>query len=183
MFGLKSTLILALAALSAATSSDSAVISPRQASAVTCGSNRYSSTQVQAAVDEGCRLNAAGSTVGSNDYPHRFNNRENLPFSISGPYQEFPILTNNRLYTGGSPGADRVAFTTPSNGRCAFAGAMTHTGASGNNFVICQGSASVSDETASPSTTEKRTDSGAAISAAGLSGVAMPIVAAVLALM
>ncbi|TLS27044.1 hypothetical protein PpBr36_04088 [Pyricularia pennisetigena] len=187
MFGVKSTLILALAALSVAASGDSTVISPRQASEVTCGSNRYSSTQIQAAVSEGCRLNAAGSTVGSNNYPHRFNNRENLPFSIAGPYQEFPILPNNKLYTGGSPGADRVAFTTPSNGQCAFAGAMTHTGASGNNFVVCRGSTSVSgspsEETNPPSTTEKRTNSGASLSAAGLGGVAMSVVAYVLVLM
>lgn len=100
MIGLKSTLILALAAFSAAASIDSAVISRRQASGVTCGNNNYSSNQVQAAVDRGCSLFASGSTVGSNNYPHRFNNREQLPFPIDGPYQEFPIL-NNKVYTGG----------------------------------------------------------------------------------
>lgn len=56
-------------------------------------------------------------------------------FAVSGPYQEFPILQNGNVYTGGSPGADRVVFNT--NG--AYAGAITHTGASGNNFVGCSG--------------------------------------------
>lgn len=39
------------------------------------------------------------------------------------------------VYTGGSPGADRVVFNT--NGE--YAGAITHTGASGNDFVGCSG--------------------------------------------
>ncbi|TLD15299.1 hypothetical protein PspLS_10678 [Pyricularia sp. CBS 133598] len=177
MFGLKSTLILALAAFSAAASIDSAVISRRQATSVTCGNNNYSSDQVQAAVDQGCSLFSAGNTVGRNNYPHRFNNREQLPFSISGPYQEFPIL-NSRVYNGGSPGADRVAFTTNNDGTCTFAGAMTHTGASGNNFVACQGNSFVSDSPKEKE--EKRANSASSLSAGG---VAVPIVAAVLALM
>ncbi|ELQ41822.1 guanyl-specific ribonuclease F1 [Pyricularia oryzae Y34] len=177
MIGLKSTLILALAAFSAAASIDSAVISRRQASGVTCGNNNYSSNQVQAAVDRGCSLFASGSTVGSNNYPHRFNNREQLPFPIDGPYQEFPIL-NNKVYTGGSPGADRVAFTTKNDGTCTFAGAMTHTGASGNNFVSCRGSTSVSDApTDKPEKTEKQNNAASSLSA-GV--VAMPVIAAVL---
>lgn len=39
------------------------------------------------------------------------------------------------IMLGGSPGADRVVFNT--NGQ--YAGAITHTGASGNNFVGCSG--------------------------------------------
>lgn len=35
----------------------------------------------------------------------------------------------------GSPGADRVVI----NSACQQAGAITHTGASGNNFVGCSG--------------------------------------------
>ncbi|KAI6591377.1 hypothetical protein MCOR06_004651 [Pyricularia oryzae] len=155
MIGLKSTLILALAAFSAAASIDSAVISRRQASGVTCGNNNYSSNQVQAAVDRGCSLFASGST-------------------------EFPIL-NNKVYTGGSPGADRVAFTTKNDGTCTFAGAMTHTGASGNNFVSCRGSTSVSDaptdKTDKTEKTEKQNNAASSLSAGG---VAMPVIAAVL---
>jgi hypothetical protein len=38
-------------------------------------------------------------------------------------------------YILGSPGADRVIINTA----CKLAGAITHTGASGNNFVGCSG--------------------------------------------
>ena len=37
--------------------------------------------------------------------------------------------------TAGSPGADRVVFTASGQ----RAGEITHTGASGNNFVACSG--------------------------------------------
>lgn len=32
-------------------------------------------------------------------------------FPVNGPYQEFPIRTSG-VYTGGSPGADRVVFVS-----------------------------------------------------------------------
>lgn len=41
-----------------------------------------------------------------------------------------PALTST-----GSPGADRVII----NQQCELAGAITHTGAKGNNFVGCTG--------------------------------------------
>lgn len=72
--------------------------------------------------------------TGSNNYPHTFNNREGFSFGASGPYQEFPVLNTFKVYTGGSPGADRVVFNTKGQ----LAGAITHTGASGNNFVACK---------------------------------------------
>jgi hypothetical protein len=48
---------------------------------------------------------------------------EGFNFPVSGPYQEFPILRNYNAnpYTGGSPGADRVIFTTS----CQLAGVIT----------------------------------------------------------
>ncbi|KAM0718911.1 hypothetical protein Q7P37_005983 [Cladosporium fusiforme] len=100
--------------------------------AVTCGSTSYSASQVSAAVSQGCDYFQAGNQVGSNNYPHRYNNYEGFDFRSSGPWQEFPI-TRSGVYTGGSPGADRVVF----NENCAYAGSITHTGASGNNFVGC----------------------------------------------
>lgn len=66
---------------------------------VTCGRNVYSRKQVDEATAEGCRLYQTRQTLGSNNYPHRFNNREALIFATSGPYQEFPILTSGN-YTG-----------------------------------------------------------------------------------
>lgn len=68
-------------------------------------------------------------------YPHQYNDYEGFTFPVDGPYQEFPILSSGSEYQGGSPGPDRVIFNT--NGE--YAGAITHTGASGNNFVGCSG--------------------------------------------
>ncbi|CAI4220077.1 unnamed protein product [Parascedosporium putredinis] len=92
--------------------------------------------ELAASPRKGCSLNAAGQTLGSNAYPHTFNNREGLTFATAGPYQEFPILTSG-VYSGGSPGADRIVFRPNYNGQCVYVGSITHTGASGNNFVSC----------------------------------------------
>ncbi|KAK7424482.1 hypothetical protein QQX98_000447 [Neonectria punicea] len=113
-----------------------AVASPIEArqSATTCGSTSYTAAQVRAAANAACSHYQQGTTAGSSTYPHTFNNREGFDFLVGGTYQEFPILRSG-VYTGGSPGADRVVINTA----CAYAGAITHTGASGNNFVGCSG--------------------------------------------
>ncbi|KAK7429803.1 hypothetical protein QQZ08_003648 [Neonectria magnoliae] len=113
-----------------------AVASPIEArqSATTCGSTSYTAAQVRAAANAACSYYRQGTTAGSSTYPHRYNNREGFDFLVSGTYQEFP-LRRSGVYTGGSPGADRVIINTA----CAYAGAITHTGASGNNFVGCSG--------------------------------------------
>jgi ribonuclease len=66
---------------------------------------------------------------------YRYNDYEGFSFPVSGPYYEFPILSSEQVYSGGSPGADRVVF----NGNGDLAGLITHTGASGNNFLQCVG--------------------------------------------
>ncbi|KAF1846989.1 ribonuclease-domain-containing protein [Cucurbitaria berberidis CBS 394.84] len=101
---------------------------------VRCGSTCYTSAQLSAARAAGFNHYKQGTTAGSSTYPHKYNNREGFAFIASGPWQEFPVKTSG-VYTGGSPGADRVIFNT--NG--ARAGEITHTGASGNNFVKCSG--------------------------------------------
>ncbi|KAI1810077.1 Ribonuclease/ribotoxin [Poronia punctata] len=100
--------------------------------ATTCGSNYYSATQVNQAAQKACSYYQSGSAPGG--YPHTYNNYEGFSFPIAGPYLEFPMLESG-AYTGGSPGADRVIITTA----CKLAGEITHTGASGNNFVGCSG--------------------------------------------
>ncbi|KAL0941984.1 Guanyl-specific ribonuclease F1-like protein 1 [Colletotrichum truncatum] len=105
-----------------------------QKRATTCGSTYYSTAQVNAAASAACNHVRAGSQAGSSTYPHRYNNYEGFNFAVSGPWYEFPIRSSG-VYTGGSPGADRVVI----NGNCGLAGAITHTGASGNNFVGCSG--------------------------------------------
>ncbi|MBE3043834.1 hypothetical protein IMZ48_14915 [Candidatus Bathyarchaeota archaeon] len=89
------TLIVAALAATAAAALDKTNISD-----LTCGGTEYSAKQVELAVAEGCRLAEANKTVGANNYPHTFNNRENLSFSASGPYQEFPIVAEGKF--GGS---------------------------------------------------------------------------------
>ncbi|KAF4121480.1 guanyl-specific ribonuclease, partial [Geosmithia morbida] len=115
--------------LSAIVSAAPAEIQPR--AAATCGSNSYTAAQVNEASVAACNHFKAGTTAGSSTYPHRYNNYEGFSFGgASGPFQEFPILTSG-VYTGGSPGADRVIITESG---CKQAGTITHTGASGNNF-------------------------------------------------
>ncbi|KAF8920666.1 Ribonuclease/ribotoxin [Mucidula mucida] len=101
---------------------------------VTCGSNVYSLAQVKSATTAGYAQ--IDSPIGSNSYPHTFNNYEGLSMWCSGEsdYNEWPILTSG-TYSGDSPGADRVVFSD--NG--IYCAVITHTGASGNNFVSCAG--------------------------------------------
>jgi len=67
---------------------------------VACGSTRYTAQQILDATTEACRLHAAGQQLGSNNYPHQFNNREGLVFAASGPYQEFPVISGGAVYAG-----------------------------------------------------------------------------------
>ncbi|KAL2163568.1 hypothetical protein VTH06DRAFT_5626 [Thermothelomyces fergusii] len=118
-------------------------LEPRQGtnslSGVTCGSNTYTKKEVDDAVAEACRLYAAGTQLGTNKYPHGFNNFENLAFPIPKPFQEFPILASGAVYSGGNPGPDRVVISPNYQGSCVYVGAMTHTGApTRNGFVKCQ---------------------------------------------
>ncbi|KAI1407865.1 ribonuclease-domain-containing protein [Hypoxylon sp. FL1857] len=101
--------------------------------ATTCGSTYYSATAVNQAAQKACTYYNSGSAPGG--YPHTYNNYEGFSFDVSGPYLEFPLLSSGSVYTGGSPGADRVVINTS----CKLAGEITHTGASGNNFVGCSG--------------------------------------------
>ncbi|EGS24104.1 guanyl-specific ribonuclease-like protein [Thermochaetoides thermophila DSM 1495] len=130
---------------------------------VTCGTHVYSKDQVDDAVAEGCRLYAAGEQIGSSKYPHTFNNREGLVFSTSGPYQEFPILSNGQIYSGRAPGPDRVVFNPNLNGECIYVGSMTHTGArTTNGFVSCEEVYVDVDVPATPSSSSKPASSATA---------------------
>ncbi|KAI1108544.1 Ribonuclease/ribotoxin [Nemania sp. NC0429] len=102
------------------------------AAATTCGKNSYTAAQVNSAAQKACSYYQSGSAPGG--YPHTYNNYEGFSFKVSGPWLEFPMLTSG-VYTGGSPGADRVIINTS----CKLAGEITHTGASGNSFVGCSG--------------------------------------------
>ncbi|KAI0481499.1 guanine specific ribonuclease N1 [Xylaria cf. heliscus] len=131
MFGSK-ILPIILAVISAVTVSGAAV-ETRQSCAKTCGNVCYTQSDLDDAVSQGYGYYEDGETVGSGDYPHQYNNYEGFDFPDPGPWYEFPILSSEEPYTGGSPGADRVVFDGDGN----FQDAITHTGASGNDFVGC----------------------------------------------
>ncbi|KAI6093916.1 ribonuclease-domain-containing protein [Hypoxylon rubiginosum] len=120
--------------------------------ATTCGSTYYSANAVNQAAQKACSYYQAGQAPRQvlllmpqdlpltnmllySSYPHTYNNYEGFSFAVSGPYLEFPLLASGSVFTGGSPGADRVIINTS----CKLAGEITHTGASGNNFVGCSG--------------------------------------------
>ena len=67
----------------------------------TCGSVVYTAAQVNAASVKAYSLYKAGTTLGTNKYPHTFNNNEGFSFAVAGPYQEFPILASGAVYSGG----------------------------------------------------------------------------------
>ena len=128
------TLTSAVSALPAASKVRIASIEKRQQDcAATCANVCYQQSDLDDAVSNGYGLYQNGQQEGKNKYPHAFNNYEGFNLLVDGPYQEFPVLNSYQPYSGGSPGADRVVFNT--NGD--FAGSVTHTGASGNNFVAC----------------------------------------------
>lgn len=102
-----------------------------RACAYSCGSNCYTKSAVSAAQDVGYELYSASDDV--NNYPHEYHNYEDFDFPVPGEYYEFPILGSGDIYSGGSPGADRVVF----NAEDQLAGVITHSGASGNAFVAC----------------------------------------------
>ncbi|KAI1777774.1 hypothetical protein F4818DRAFT_439100 [Hypoxylon cercidicola] len=133
MFGFK---ILPAVLLAAVSVSALAVekIAPRQQNCVaTCGSVCYWQSDIDAAVQKGYSLHQSGQTLGSGDYPHQYNDYEGFDFPDPAPWYEFPILRSFDVYNGGSPGADRVVFNNDGK----YQASITHTGASGNNFVAC----------------------------------------------
>lgn len=70
----------------------------------------------------------------TDSYPHRYNNYEGFSFPTAAPWYEYPIMKTYSVYTGGSPGPDRVIFDS----KGIFDLLITHTGAIGNAFVACK---------------------------------------------
>ncbi|KAJ7305452.1 guanyl-specific ribonuclease C2 [Mycena albidolilacea] len=104
---------------------------------VTCGRNVYTVSQVSAAVGGG--FAHRNDPIGSGNYPHEYfvESSEHIELFCSGSsFLEYPILPGGVAYSGGSPGADRVVFTT-SGTYCAV---VTHTGAATEDgFTSCEG--------------------------------------------
>ncbi|KAK3899401.1 guanyl-specific ribonuclease [Staphylotrichum tortipilum] len=123
--------LLSAAAIPAAPLPDDTELEPRATCVYTCGTVCYWQSDITAALNKGYSLHKAGSTI--NSYPHQYNDYEGFVFPTAGPWYEFPILSSYTVYTGGSPGPDRVIF----DGSGRLDALITHTGASGNNFVAC----------------------------------------------
>jgi hypothetical protein len=83
----------------------------------------FTLSAVQAAANEALDHVVAGTTVGSNDYPHQYNNYEGFTFNsgCTPPYYEFPLFKSS-VYTGGDPGADRVIIGAVSGSTGKFCG-------------------------------------------------------------
>ncbi|KAK4222496.1 Ribonuclease/ribotoxin [Podospora fimiseda] len=125
------SLLLAVVSVSAApVPAEESEIEAR-ACAYTCGTICYPQTQITSALNKGYTLYKAGSNI--NSYPHQYSNYEGFSFPTPKPWYEYPIMSSGSVYTGGSPGPDRVIFDS----KGAFDLLITHTGASGNAFKAC----------------------------------------------
>ncbi|EKM53271.1 uncharacterized protein PHACADRAFT_259503 [Phanerochaete carnosa HHB-10118-sp] len=110
---------------------------------VTCGSNKYSVSAIEAAINAGVEDMDEGNLP--DDYPHQYYDESSENISLwcsgNGPWYEFPIMPNGEIYTSSSsnyvsPGTDRVVFTSDGT----YCAVVTHTGASSyDGFVACNG--------------------------------------------
>ncbi|TFY78334.1 hypothetical protein EWM64_g5679 [Hericium alpestre] len=104
-----------------------ASLSSRRSGGCSCAGRSYSSSNIADAIDR-----AEGK--GGGDYPHQYHDYEGFSFpSCKGEFFEYPIERSG-VYTGGSPGADRVIYDKDDD----FCACLTHTGASSEDgFVEC----------------------------------------------
>jgi hypothetical protein len=105
----------------------------------TCGSQRYTTSDVQNAMGDGIRHRQNNQLV-AKSYPKEFRNGQKkfgqgpteLDPSPCAKMQlyEFPILPGGREYTGGAPGPDRVVFADSEKRPGAYVQCfvMTHVG-------------------------------------------------------
>ncbi|KAL1951457.1 hypothetical protein VTO73DRAFT_606 [Trametes versicolor] len=106
--------------------SATARVARRQSGGCRCASNSYTSSDITRAISK-------AEAGGASNYPHQYHDYEGFSFpSCRGEFFEFP-LKHSSVYTGGSPGADRVIYDESGD----FCACLTHSGASGNNFVEC----------------------------------------------
>lgn len=127
------TFLLALVSAVSVTVSAAAIDLQKKATCVYhCGSVCYWQSDIDDALAKGYSLYKSGSTLGkpfplrahglhnsshhltahvatgSDKYPHQYNDYEGFSFPTASPWYEFPILSSYSVYTGGSPGPDRV---------------------------------------------------------------------------
>ncbi|KZS93715.1 ustilago Sphaerogena ribonuclease U2 complexed with adenosine 2'-Monophosphate [Sistotremastrum niveocremeum HHB9708] len=110
---------------------------------VTCGSNKYTSSELTSAINAG--LNDLNSNNLQDDYPHQYYDEPSEDITLycsgNGPWYEFPLVPGGAIYKSTSshyvsPGTDRVIFT----GSGTYCAVVTHTGAASyDGFVACKG--------------------------------------------
>ncbi|KAH8829985.1 Ribonuclease/ribotoxin [Flagelloscypha sp. PMI_526] len=104
------------------------------------GVRTWKTKELQDAINAGLQAEkSVGKTAGVR-FPKAINNPQDL--IVNAPDEckvksdqdilEFPLIVG-KVYTGGSPGTDRVLFSS----KGAYCGVVTHEGAVGNNFVRC----------------------------------------------
>ncbi|KAF4635248.1 hypothetical protein G7Y89_g2852 [Cudoniella acicularis] len=122
----------------------------------------FSESHLEDTAESAARLNikAPNLGVGSQTYPHTFQNRGNPPeignfkAQCTGDKQEYPLFTD-KIFNGGdssdrtraeNPQADRIVIQIQPETKkgsntypVLFCGLMTHDGAPGNDFVECSG--------------------------------------------
>ncbi|KAH8660005.1 Ribonuclease/ribotoxin [Xylariales sp. PMI_506] len=91
----------------------------------------YTVNQLQAAFKTGAKLAANGKTLGDREYPHIFNNKEDLPFDCGANTMEFPIQSSGKAYNGEDVTdiPDRVVFEYSETSKkfvVKFCGVMRH---------------------------------------------------------
>jgi uncharacterized membrane protein len=94
MFGLKTLLPFVLLL-----STSTALPTLEEFAATSCGSISYTANHVNAASQKGYSDYKASSAPGG--YPHTYNNYEGFDFPVTGPYEEFPLLSSGSVYTIG----------------------------------------------------------------------------------
>lgn len=63
----------------------SIALNSRDARVDTCGSTCYYQSDIYAALNKGYSLYESGDTLGSDDYPHQYNDHEAFNLPLSGP--------------------------------------------------------------------------------------------------
>ncbi|KAG8709818.1 hypothetical protein FRC08_018003 [Ceratobasidium sp. 394] len=103
-----------------------------------CNGYTFTAAQVSSAAQASLSHVLAGTTVGTNKYPHVLDNREGFtyPSGCTVTRYEFPIFKDH-VYTGGDPSVDRVIIGHVSGSSAYSCGVLTYQGASGNNFLQC----------------------------------------------
>ncbi|KAE8215026.1 hypothetical protein CF327_g1635 [Tilletia walkeri] len=126
--------LLALAAVAS-----SALAATNVPSGTNCGGRSYSSSDITTAINAAVRDAQSGNYP--DNYPHQYYDEPSEGISLScqssGPYYEFPLVTNGPYYSTSSnyvsPGPDRVIYT----GNGIYCASVYHSSRTSSTFAQC----------------------------------------------